>query len=428
MAYEIKNLPKGMVEITFDIPLEDIGHDLENAANHLSTERPIDGFRPGKAPLDVVKSRFGEMAVYEHALEHVVRRHYVKAIREAHLHSYGQPQINITKLAPGNPIGFTATVAVIPHVEKLADFRDMKVESKTARVEDAEVEKVIGELRKMQTKESPVERAAGTDDKIVLDMDLTRDGVALEGGQARGHGIYLNEEYYIPGMKEQIIGLKAGDEKSFKLKFPKEHFQKQIAGQEVDCTVKVKEVMELQAPALDDAFAKTVGQENVEALRTLIRKNMEEDAENKERQRAEIELLEKMVDNSKFGEVPDAVVNDEIDRMITELKHDLAGRRVIYEDYLKNVGKTEADLKLEFSSQAIRRVKTAILMREIAEKENMEATDVEVLEEIERQMNTYSGDANAQERVRSEEYQDYMRTTLRNRKVIDLLGKQIVKK
>jgi trigger factor len=427
MAYEIKKLPKGMVEISFDIPLEDIGMDLENAAKHLSEERPIDGFRPGKAPLDVVKARFGEMAVYEHALEHVVRRHYVKAVREEHLHAYGAPQINVTKLAPGNPVAFTATVAVIPHVEKLADFRAAKVASKPVKIEEKEVDVVIKELRKMQTKEALVEREAKAGDKIVVDMDLSQHGVAVEGGQARNHGIFLDDEYYIPGVKEQVLGLKAGDKKSFSLKFPKDHFQKNIAGQDVDFAVTVKGVYELQEPALDDEFAKKLGQESVEKLRALLRKNMEEDAANKERQRVEIELLEKLVDASAFGDIPDAVLNDEIDRMIVELKHDLAGRRVIYEDYLKNVGKTEADLKLEFSKQAMNRVKTAILIREIAEKEGVEATDAEVLEEIQKQMNEYSGDASAQERVRSEEYQDYMRTTLRNRKVIDLLGKQIAK-
>lgn len=428
MQHTVKNLPKGIVEISIQIPVDEAKDALERAAQELSSQRPIDGYRPGKAPFDAVKSRFGEMAIYEAALPALVRRSYVKVVTEAHVHTYGEPSINVTKLVPGNPIEYVATVAVIPHVETLADFRATKVEAKPTKVEEKQVEDTLKELQRMQTREVRAEREVRNGDKVVVDMDLSLSGVPLEGGQARNHGIYLDEDYYIPGVKEQVMGLKAGDEKKFTLKFPESHFQKNIAGKDIDFALTVNEVYELQNPELTDDFAKKLGQENVAKLRAVLRENIEKETKEKEYQRAELELLESLVEKSKFGEIPDVAVNHEVERMLEELKHSVNHRGIEFADYLQNIGKTVDELKLEFSSQAIKRVKTAILIREVAEREHVEATDAELLEDVQNLINEHKNDAGMQDRIRSEEYQDYLRTTIRNRKVIALLRTAIVQK
>lgn len=428
MEHTVKTLPKGMVEVSVQIPLEEAKKDLERAAQELSSQRPIEGYRPGKAPYDVVKSRFGEMAVYEAALPSLVRRSYVKAVTEGHVHTYGEPQINVTKLVPGNPVEYVATVAVIPHVESLADFRSLKVEAKPVKIEEKQVDDTVKEIQKMQMKEVRVDREAKSGDKIVVDMDLSQAGVPLEGGQARNHGIYLDEDYYIPGIKDQVIGLKEGDKKNFTLKFPESHYQKNIAGKDIDFDLTVKEVYELQNPELTDEFAKKLGQESIAKLRAVLRENIEKESKDKELQRAELEVLETLVEKSKFGEIPDIAVNHEVERMLEELKHGVNHRGIEFSDYLQNIGKTVDELKMEFASQAIKRVKTAILIREVAEREKIEASDAELLEEVQSLMNEHSKNTEMQDRIRSEEYQDYLRTTIRNRKVIELLRQAIVQK
>lgn len=421
MSATIKKLPKGMVELSFEIPHDDIVRDLETAAKKISEERPLDGFRPGKAPLDLVKSRVGEMALYEAALPAIVRRNYVRAVTEHKVHSYGEPTINVTKLAPGNPIAFTATVAAVPEITSLADFRKVRVAMKEPKIEDAKIDAALKDLQRMQTKEVRVTREAQDKDKIVVDMDLSQAGVPLDGGQARNHGIYLDEEYYVPGLKEKVIGMKEGEKREFSLSFPADHYQKMLAGKEVGFAVTLKEVHELQHPPIDDVFAKTLGQESLEKLRAVIKENMLKEAEEKERQRVEIEILDGLVEKSKFGDVPDVIMNDEVNRMLDELKHGVAERGLKFEDYLTNIKKSLEDLKMEFTTQALKRIKTAIVIREIGEKEGIEASDAELIKEIEDLMNRHSGDPAAQEQIRSEDYQDYVRGSLRNRKVLETL-------
>lgn len=428
MSATIKKLEKGMVEIEVEVAFDDIKKELENAARTLTEKKPLPGFRPGKASYDTVKNAYGEMAIYETALPNIIRKHYVTAVTENHVHTYGEPKIEVTKLAPNNPIAFKAVVAAVPNVTSMPDWKSIKVEAKEVKVEDAKVEETIKEVQRMQTKEVKVEREAKEGDKLVVDMDLSVGGVPLEGGQAKNHGVYLDDNYYIPGMKEKVIGMKAEDKRDFTLKFPEDHFQKSIAGKEVHVSVVAKEVYELQNPPIDDELAKSLGQETLEKLRTLIRENMLTEAKQKEDQRIEIEILEQLVSKAKFDDVPEVVLNDEVKRMIDELQHGVADQGMQWTDYLTNIKKTEDELKLEMAPQAVKRIKTAVVIREIGEKEVVETDDAELLAEVAKLMNRYTGNAAAQEQLRSEDYQEYLRASLRNRKVLAMIRESATKK
>ena len=421
MQYQVKELPKGEVEISFDVPLEEVRHDLEHAAAHLTEHKPVPGFRAGKTPYDVVAARYGEMAIYEEALPSIVRHAYVKAIQETKLRAYGQPEIGLKSLVPGNPVAFTATVGVLPKVEKMPDIRAIKVAAKEVKVDDSKVDGALKEIQKMQTKEVPVDRPLGEKDKAVVDMDLLRDGVPVEGGQARGHGIYLDEEYYIPGLKEKIVGQKAGETRTFTLKFPDEHFQKHLAGKDIDFKVMLNEVQELQHPDIDDEFAKKLGKESIQELRDLIAENMRLEMEDKERQRREIEALDQIVEKARLGDIPEVAVNDEINKMLGEMEEGVTHRGMKFADYLQSLGKTLAQLKLDFAPQAVKRIKTSLVIDAIGEAEKIEVPDGEVVAEIEKASNAYAGDPEAQKHVRSEEYEEHVRWRLRNRHVLELI-------
>ena len=282
MQTAIKRLPLGLVEIAITVPPDELRPFLEAAAQALATISKIEGFRPGKTPYALVAARLGEARIYEAASDAAVRATYVRAATELSLRVIGEPVIDIKTLVPGSPLAFTATAPVMPAVTKVADYRAFKVAKKEVAVSDTEVDRALRDLQKMQTRETPVERVSTKADKIVVNVSMSRDRVPVEGGVARGHQVYLAEPYYIPGFTEAVTGLKKGDKKNFSLTFPKDHYQKTLAGKVIDFDVSVDSVFELSPPALDDAFAATLGQKIIIEVLALIQKNLAAEMQVKE--------------------------------------------------------------------------------------------------------------------------------------------------
>jgi len=424
----VENLPKNQVKLTITVSHEELLPFLEAAAGRISEATTIPGFRPGKAGYDVVKARVGEMKIYEEALESVVRKTYVEALFANKIDTVGSPKIDVEKLAPGNDLVYTAEVARMPAVIKLADFRKLSVEKKPAGVEEKDVDLAMRDLQRMQTKEVRAEAGAAAtgNDKVVVSMDMKKDNVPVEGGQSPNHAIYLGESYYVPGLKEQVVGMKEGEHKSFTLPFPKDHTQKLLAGSDIQFDITLKELYHLQEPELNDAFAQALGQKDVASIRELIRKNMEEEKKNEEQFRQEKAMLEQIAEKSQFEDIPELLLNEEINKMLAELEQAVGERGGNFDDYLKSIKKTIANLKLEFAPQALVRVKVAILLREIAKQENVKVEDKEIDTELDMMAQRFE-DAETRKRIYAPEYRDYVENRLRNRKTIDLLRGLMVK-
>jgi len=426
MNITTKKLPKSSLEITVELSADEMKPYLEKAAVRLSTEKPIEGFRPGKAPFDVVSKKFGEHAVLEAAAEEAVRHTYAQAIVQEKIMSIGSPSIDVKKMASGNPFIYVATVNLLPEVT-LCDLNEITIEKKEAKVPETDVERAIKDLLNMRVSEVVSVNGAGKTDKVVLDMDMKMNGVSLEGGQAKAHQVFMDEQHYIPGFTEQILGLKKNDTKTFTLTFPQEHYQKNVAGRPVEFTVNVKEVYERKRPEWNDEFAKGFGQKTAADLDKLIRDNLLDEAKRKEEQRQEIAAIEQIVKRSKFADFPDILVNEEINRMIHELQHGVVERGLEWKDYLEKAKKTETQLKLDFAPQAVDRIKAALTIRAVAAENKIEVTEAEVAAEIEREMNLYSDDAKTQEEIRSDDYQERVRFVLRNRKTVAFIKEKVLK-
>lgn len=424
MQSSVLQLPKSEVELKIELAPDEVSADIEAAAKRISESTKIPGFRPGHASFELVKSRVGEMKIWEEAMETIIRRTYQEALREHNLITVGQPYFSVLNLAPGNPIVYKVTTAVLPKITKIADYKSLKVKKNVVAVSDEEVNSTIKQLSKMQTQEQEVTRGARAEDKVLVDISMYLDKVPLDGGVAKGHGIYLNEPYYIPGLNEKLIGIAPGETREFQLEFPKEHYQKNIAGKNVEFKVTANKVFELISKPIDDAFAQSLGQKTLSELQELIKKNMLAEAELKESQKQEIALLEMIVDKSTFEEIPDILLNYEIERMLHELENSVAGQGLEWNKYLLGVKKTVAQLKLDFSPRALRRVKTAIAIREVAMREGIEPDDAEVAREITRATNEHANDPEAQKVIRSEEYAEEARAISRNRKTLEFLKKQ----
>lgn len=425
MSHEFKKLEKSEVEFTITVTPADYQPALEHAAKHLSEVAAIKGFRPGTAPYDIVKQQVGDQKILETALEEIVRENFYKAVDAEKLQTVGMPMVTIEKLAPGNDIVFKAKVALMPTI-KLADLDKIKVETKSTEVTDKDVDNTLNDLRKMRMKEVIKNGTAAKEDKIVVDLDMFIDKVAVEGGQAKDHQVYLNEEHYIPGFAEQLHGLKKDDEKEFTLDFPKEHYQKQLAGKKIDFKIKTKEVYSLELPELNDEFAAGLGQKDVPTLRTLIQENMKHEHEHKEAQRVEAAILEGLVEKSEFGDIPEVLVKAEKEKMFFELKHDLEQRGIDMEKYLQDLKKTEEQIFTDFQEGAVKRVKAALIAREVAIENKIEAGKEEIDKEIELIKATYGNDPKVEENLKRPEVLDTIARTVQNRKVVGWLKHKIL--
>jgi trigger factor len=425
---QLEQLPNNSLKIHVTVPHADVVPFLEQAANRISEETSIPGFRPGKARYGVVKQRVGEMKIYEEALESVVRKTFVAAVTEHDIETVGSPKIDVEKLVPGNDIVYAATVALMPKVTKMADWKSLAVEKKPHDATDKDVDLALTDLRRMQTKETrAASGAAATDaDKVVVSMNMKKEGVPVEGGQSPNHAVYLTETYYIPGFKEQLVGMKEGEQKSFTLTFPEEHASKLLAGSAVEFEVTVSEIHNLEHPPLDDAFASSLGQESLDALKGLLRKNIQGEKEHEEKGRQEREILEVLAKESRFDDIPDLLVNEEINKMIHELEQGAEEQGMNFDDYLKSIKKTIADLKLEFAPQALTRIKIALILRQLVKTENIEVTDEEVEESLDKIAERYE-DKEMRDRVYDPEYRGFVEYTLMNRKVVDRLREAMVR-
>ncbi len=417
MSYTKKNLDKSQVELTITITPAEYQKDLEKAAKRLSERASIKGFRKGNVPYEILKKEVGEMSILQEALEPVVQETFFDAVKAEKLETIGMPKIEVEKLAPGNDILYKAIVAIMPSV-KLADVKGIKVKKNVKPVGEKELNETFDAVRGMHAVEVVKEGPAEKTDKLVIDMDMFLDNVPVDGGQAKNYQVYLSEEHYIPGFNEQVAGLKKDDEKSFSLEFPKEHYQKHLAGKKIDFKVKVRDVFERQLPELSDELAKKLGQDSMEKLKELITNNMQEEAEHKAEQQVEIELLDAMIEKSTFDIIPDVIIDAEKRKMFFELKHDLEKNGVTLEQYLQDIKKKEDELYNDFQKQAEKRAKAALISRQIAKEHEITVSDVEINGEIAMMKEMYKKQKEMLDRLERPEVRDTIASSIQNKKVM----------
>ncbi|MBU0531664.1 MAG: trigger factor [Candidatus Uhrbacteria bacterium] len=425
---KLENPTKNTIKLTITVTNEEMRPMLERAAQEISQETKIDGFRPGKADYEAVKQRVGEMKIYEAALEHIVRKTYIEALNSHKLETVGDPKINVEKIAPGNDLVYTVEAALMPKITKLADWQNLKVEAKPTEVEEQDVERALKDLSRMQTKEVRENKdyTSTKADKLVISMNMKQAGVPVEGGQAVDNVVFLAEDHYIPGFCDELCGLKEGDEKTFTLKFPENHYQKNLAGSDIEFETKIKEVYRLEAPPLDETFATSLGQKDVATLKELIKTNIKAEKEREEAMRTERAMLDLVADKSEFDDVPDMLVDEEIHKMEHELQHAIEDQGGKFDDYLNSIKKTREDLKKDFTPEALKRIKVALVVKEIALADKIEVSEAELDSELDKMAEQYQ-DEEIKKRIFSPQNREYVKVMLRNRKVIDRMRAEMIK-
>lgn len=429
MKSVVTKLPKSQVEIAIEVSVDELIPFLKKASEKISETAKIEGFRPGKAPYDIVKAKFGDMAILQEAIDSIIMKTYYEVIKENKLVTLGQPQIDVEKIAPENPFIYKATVSILPSV-KLADPHKFSLKREEIKISAEQTEKILEEIRTMRAQEAPVDRVAKLGDLVKLDFNVYRDGVPIENGKSQNYSLLLGENRFIPGFEDNLVGLKAGEEKEFQLDFPEGYHEKFLAGKPAEFKVKINEVAEIIKPAMTDDLAKEISGgkfSSVEELTDNIKQNISQEEANKQEQQLEAKMLELLAKESVFEDLPELLVHEEIHRMLHELEESIAKQGLKFEDYLTSLKKTAHDLEHEMEPQAVIRVKTSIIAREIYQEQAMAVTPDEVEQEISEILKHYPENPDVRKQIETETYKEYLKNSLGNRKVMDYLKSIIIK-
>lgn len=427
MKIEVKSLPRAQAEIVVELSLEEYQPHLEQAAIRISEQIKIPGFRPGKAGLDIVKAKVGEKEIWTEAFEGAVKKTLFAALLEKKIDSVGQPEIDIVKLEPGQPVTYKAIVNLFPEI-KLADYKNLSVAKKPIEIKEEKVEQTLKDLQKMRAKEVLVERPAKKGDKAEINFAAFMDKVPIENGQHQKYPIVIGDGQFIPGFEDNLVGMKKDEEKTFPLKFPENYPQKNLSGREVEFKVKMLAVYERELPEINDEFAAGFGQfKNLAEAKEKIRDNLKHEAEHEAHHQLEESIIDLLIEKSEFSDVPDLLVNSEAKKMMEELEQNVMMQGMPFDQYLEGLKKTKDEMLLEFAPQALKRVKGALVMRQVATAENVQATDEEIKAEIEHMLAYYGNDAEMAKNFQTPSYKEYVKNILASRKTMAKLEEIMVK-
>lgn len=427
---DIKKLPKSKVEFKIVIAWNDWKGFLDEAVTQISKEVKIQGFRAGKAPKSIVEQRVGKDMILNTAAENAIKKNYSKEVEKLALEVIGSPQISIAKLAEGNDLEFIVVSSVMPKLAlKKWEEGVKKVNAKNAK-EKIEVkdEEVIGELEKLaksRAKLVTVKREAKKEDSVVLDFEVKKDGVLIEGGSAKDHNLVLGSNVFIPGFEEEIIGMKEGEEKTFELTFPKEYHEKSLAGKKAEFKVNLKLVQEREIPKLDDEFAKSLGAfESLDALKKNVKDGMTKEKEFSTQEKKRADIVESLVESLTIeDELPEILVHEEIHKMLHELESQIQQMGMSLEDYLSRMNKSIDDLEKDWEPQAIKRIKSALALEEIIKEKEIEVKAEEIEESMNKTLQYYKNVKDLKNKIDMKRLYDYTKGMLRNEEVLKMLEK-----
>lgn len=427
MKVDVKNLPKSEVELLIELDPLEWGKFVDEATRELGREVKIEGFRPGMAPKEMLAQKIGQGHILEAAADLAVRRTYPEVLEQKKIDAIGRPEVQVLKVALANPFEFKIKTVVVPPI-KLADYRKIAQADKPKtkdqlKVEDKEIIESLEWLKKSRTKYATVLRPAQKGDRVEIDFTAKQEGKVIENGESKNHPLLIGEGKFVPGFEDQLIGLKEGETKNFSLIFPEDFAAKNLAGKLVDFDVKMNLVQEPQMPELNDEFAKNLGRfENIEALKNNIKEGllMEKERQAKEVWRAKV--LQEIVKRSEV-ELPEIMVQAELHKMEDEFKGNLAQMGLPYEEYLKNIKKTEEEVKKEWLPKAKERAQAGLVLRRLAEEEKIETTDLEAEEEVNHIIKHYPDWDAVKTKIDMVQLLEYTKGRLKNEKVFEALEK-----
>lgn len=417
-TWEKKEGNEGLLTVT--VPAEKVNKALDQAFKKVVKQINVPGFRKGKVPRPIFEQRFGVEALYQDAIDILLPDAYGEAIDETDIKPVAQPEVSVTQIEKGKDFIFEATVTVEPEV-KLGDYKGLEIEKQETELSDDELQEAIdhslGHLAEMVVKEDGV---VENGDTVNIDFSGSVDGEEFEGGQAEGYDLEIGSGSFIPGFEEQLEGMKVDEEKDVVVTFPEEYHAEELAGKEATFKTKVNEIKFKEVPELTDEIANELDAEanTVDEYKENLRKRLAEqkatDAENVEKQ----ETITKATDNTTI-DIPEAMVNTELDRMVSEFAQRIQQQGLDLQTYFQISGQDESQLREQMKDDAEQRVKTNLTLTAIAEAEKIEATDEDIDKELEKMSKQFN--ISVEDIKNTLGNTDIIKNDVRIQKVIDLL-------
>jgi trigger factor len=416
---------KSTLRVEVELPVDRVARAVADATRRLSQRTKVAGFRPGKAPRGMLERVLGEGAVWEEAVETLVDASYREWLKgtadDSSIVVIGRPAIEIVEAEEGKPLRYAATVPLRPVVE-LGDYAGFPFSPEIEVIDDARVERVVDELRDQQATLGPVEeRAAQKGDWAVIGFTGTRDGAAFEGGTSERMPIVIGEERLIPGFEDHLVGLRPGESTEFDIPFPDNYPEEALRGAQAHFSVELKELREKILPPADDDFARSMGDfADLAALRAQVRTRLERNALDRARHGFADRIIDYAVKNATV-EIPDILVDEEVEVMHDEMKGALARQGITEEAYLSATGKTADQLHDEFRPGAEERAKTLLVLGEIATRESVDVPDRDIIDEILRARSRYADQPKLAAYFDTPRAQAAIRSSLRRSRVVEML-------
>lgn len=373
--FEAKENNKGI--LTFEIPSETVKQGLDQTYKRVKKNISVPGFRKGKVPRQIFDNVYGEEALYEETLNNLLPDAYQAAVEESGQDIVGQPSIDIQSMDKGKDWVLVAEVDLKPSVT-LGEYKGLKADKEDTSVSEEEVNEAI-ESRRQSLAELVVKEAAAEEgDTVVIDYEGFVDDVAFDGGKAENHSLELGSNTFIPGFEEQLVGQEPGVELDVNVTFPEEYHAEDLAGKDAVFKVKVHEVKAKELPELDDEFAKETSEfDTIADLKADVTKKLEEaNAERAEREFEEA-VITAVAGNAKV-EIPEVMVEKEVDKMVQNLQQRLQYQGLSLEQYFQFTGTDEEKMREYMRTNAQTKVKVDLVLEAIEKAENIEATEEEI--------------------------------------------------
>ena len=423
MDFTTEKLSGNKVKLSFTVPAEDFDAAMQKAYLKTRGRINVPGFRKGKAPRRLIESMYGEGVFYDEAFDAIFPDVYQEAITKGDIHPVDKPELDLQQIGAGQELKFSVEVFVLPDVE-LGDYKKLKAVKHLHPITQEQIDhRISHDVDKATTQQEVTDRAAQAGDTVTIDYLGRVDDVAFEGGTAQGQKLELGSNTFIPGFEDQVVGMEIGQEKDVKVTFPTEYHAEELAGKEAVFAVKLHGITAKLKPELDDEFAADVSAfTTFKEYRASIEKELTELRDKNAQTALENDLIRQATDQADC-DIPEAMINDEVDAQLRNMKMRMAYQGISFEDYIRYTGQTEEQINDMIRPDAQNSVKTQLVIDAIAKAEQIEPSQEDIDAQIDRHAEEMGRKPEEYRKTLSERQLGYYKDLAASRMVVDILEK-----